>query len=377
MRFLSPALLAALLAGCGGDTGGQPVAPPTTPPPPPEPTPPEPEIDPDDLVAPPAEAGKVAEEGLELSGLPPGTAYEWTTDENSGWVFPAQGRTDAQGRLTGTWIPGFPGVGKLVLTLSEAGEERMIEYQTLSVWPARPPWFALALQIVNEEATGYSIDMTPLVKIGKTFYAAVVWSTGYIGFQRGGSQFNDQLQFSLWDRDGVDADVVAAGERAFCTTFGHEGHGSQCRVDYSWEVDRPYRFRLEMEDTEDGRELVSAWVTDIAAGEERFIGTLRGKPHIRRYTSAFVEDFARQGNTCLHQNIRAAAFRRARARRPGEGWVPVTRAYLNPNETDSANPGTPGCANWDARPHPAGLELIIGGTTIRDPAAPREVRIPE
>ena len=373
MRLI--ALLSLLLLGCGGDSVPTSL-PSTTPAPEPAPQPPpEPEIDPDDLVVPPAVAGKVAEQGLELSDLPPATPYEWTTDDKSGWVFPARGTTDAQGRLKGTWIPGFPGVGKLVLTLREAGADRMIEYQTLSEFSVRPPASQLTMEMSpTEDATGFSIEMTPLVKIGKTYYAAVSWHLGYLGLQRGGTQFNDQLQFSMWDRDGVDAVVVETGERAFCTTFGHEGHGAQCRVDYPWEVDRPYRFRVEIEDSGEGSQ-VSAWVTDIVTGEQRFIGTLRGPKQGGR-VALFVEDFARQGPTCLHQNIRSAAFRRARVRLPGQGWVPVSRGFLF-SEQDYNNPDTPPCANYDARPHPAGLELIIGGTTMRDPTAPGEVRIPE
>ena len=44
---------------------------------------------------------------------------------------------------------------------------------------------------------------------------------------------------------------------------------------------------------------------------------------------------------------------------------------------DAGNPGTPGCANYDVRDHPAGLELRIGGTNVRDPHLPVRVTIPE
>ena len=93
----------------------------------------------------PAEAGKVAQ-GLEVVGLPPRTAYEWATDVHSGWVLPAQAVTDDKGSFRGTWIPGFPGPGRLVLTFSESGEDRVIEYETLSVAPAQPPWSQVALR---------------------------------------------------------------------------------------------------------------------------------------------------------------------------------------------------------------------------------------
>ena len=121
-------LLAALLvtAGCGGGTDGSPVPPPTTPGPAPPPAPPPPE----DLVIPPAEAGKLAANRIRLTltseaDAPlPDTPYKWTTDEHSGWVFPAEGRTDGQGLVDAAWIPGFPGEGKLTLAFTEDGEQR-------------------------------------------------------------------------------------------------------------------------------------------------------------------------------------------------------------------------------------------------------------
>ena len=65
-------------------------------------------------MVPAAEAGKVAGDRIKLTltseaGAPlPDTPYEWTTDEHSGWVFPAGGRTDEEGAIDAAWIPGFP-----------------------------------------------------------------------------------------------------------------------------------------------------------------------------------------------------------------------------------------------------------------------------
>ena len=128
MSAMRAALALLVLAGCGPGTGGQPVARPTTPARPLAPLPlPEPE------PMNPAEAGKVAPGALVVDGLPPGTPYEWTTDEHSGWVFPASGRTAADGWTVGSWIPGFPGAGKLVLALLEPGGSRSIKFDTVSV----------------------------------------------------------------------------------------------------------------------------------------------------------------------------------------------------------------------------------------------------
>jgi len=92
----------------------------------------------------PGEAGKVAGDRIQLTltseaGAPlPDTPYEWTTDEHSGWVFPAESRTDDKGAIDAAWIPGFPGVGELTLEFVEGGAERTLEFQTFSVAPPRP-----------------------------------------------------------------------------------------------------------------------------------------------------------------------------------------------------------------------------------------------
>ena len=115
-----------LAAGCGGGTDGSPIPPPTTP----EPAPPPPPPPPEDLVVPPAEAGKVAGDRIKLTltseaGAPlPDTPYEWTTDEHSGWVFPAEGRTDDEGAIDAAWIPGFPGVGELTPRVRGRGRRK-------------------------------------------------------------------------------------------------------------------------------------------------------------------------------------------------------------------------------------------------------------
>ena len=372
-RAWAPAALL-LAAACGA--GGTPVAPNVLP----EPVPPPPL---EDLVAPPAEAGKVARDRIRVTltsegGAPlPDTPYEWTTDEHSGWVFPAEGRSDGEGAVDGVWIPGFPGVGKLVLRYVEADEEKAAEYQTYSAAPARPPWAARSLRILSPSATGYSIDMTPLTEPRRTYYAAIWWHRGYAGLQRGGSLFDRQLQFSLWDApDGTPAEIVEAADGVICGRFGHEGSGVQCSAGYPWAVGNTYRFEMTQQ-LSGGVSLVSMHVTDLdGSGDRRFIGTLnagRRLSHIRMIP--FMEDFRRVQPTCLDQEVRSAAFRRAMAR-TDDGWIPLVDATVLSSE-DAGNPGTPDCANYDVREHPAGLELVMGGLNVRDPHATMQVTIPE
>ena len=374
-RAVDLVLLAALLpaAGCGAD-GSTPTIPAPVPPPPPPP--------PEDLVVAPAEAGKVAGDRIKLTltseaGAPlPDTPYEWTTDEHSGWVFPAEGRTDDEGAIDAAWIPGFPGVGELTLEFVEGGEEKTLEFQTFSVAPPHPPNSALNAAFSTPLATGYAIDMTPLAEPVGTFYTALHWDGGYAGLQRTGNRFDRQLQFSVWDRPAGDASVVEAGEGVDCRDFGNEGTGVACEAEHPWAVGETFRF-VVTEEVEQGASVMSLTVTDVETGEQRYIGTLKygRKADMTRF-GVFVEDFNRSRPTCLDQPVRSAAFRRAMARTT-TGWVPLPTIRLEPHREDASNPGTPACANFDARPHPAGLEIVMGGTNVRDPHAGRVLTVPE
>ena len=335
----------------------------------------------EELIAPPAETGKVAAEGIDftlvstanepLADIP----YRWTSDEHSGWVFPERGRTDEDGVVTGTWIPGFPGFGKLTLHYSEGGEERIVEHNTLAVAPPRPPWSSVAAQVFTPLSTGFSIDMTPLEDPERTFYAVQWGIAGYAGLQRTGDLFDRQLQFSMWDEGGP-AVVVEAAEGVDCDDFGGEGTGVRCRVDYPWSVGRTYRFEFTQADSR-GISLVSLRVTDLTTGDERFIGTLAGHERMGDQFFLFNEDFVRDAPTCLDQPVRAVAYRRGRVRTTAMRWRPVVEARLDQEPRDFANPETPECANYDARPHRYGVALMMGGSTMRDPEASRRISIPQ
>ena len=106
------------------------------------------------------------------------------------------------------------------------------------------------------------------------------------------------------------------------------------------------------------------------------MGTLRaGRDVSVNEVIAFVEDFGRDQPTCLHQPVRSAAFRRMLGRTHRGEWVPIERGRVSP-ESDHGNPETPPCANYAARLHPDGLEIAIGGTTVRTPAS-TVVEIPD
>ena len=109
------------------------------------------------------------------------------------------------------------------------------------------------------------------------------------------------------------------------------------------------------------------------------MGTIRFARRVEmRSFGMFVEDFVTRAQHCLAREVRSVAFRRPRAWLDG-AWIALyvmTRGTLTTRPDDPWNPGTPGCANVAAREHAAGLELVIGGSTARDPNASPYYTIP-
>ena len=331
----------------------------------------------------PTEAGKRAEEKIVAtvrgtSGAPvAGASWRWSTDERSGWVFPAQGVTATDGRIVATWVAGSPGLGVLTLTVENQVSSITTEFTTESVVSRRPPSGAFYVWLTNHRrAAGYSIDVTPLTEPHGTYYAVIQWDGGYTGLQRGGDRYDRQLQFSVWDAPGGGAaQVIESGDDVVCENFGGEGTGRKCALNYPWRVGDTYRFEVTEAEL-DGGSAMTLHVTELATGDRRFVGTIRYAVRARLYYfGVFVEDFIGSAPTCLAQPIRSMAIRRSRAYINGE-WHPITSGEVDRAKQDAKNPGTPACANLATREHSAGLEMVMGGRTMSDPDASRYVIIP-
>ena len=343
----------------------------------------------------PVEAGKWADGPmsvmvLDTEELPvAGAAYRWEADENAGWVYPRTGLTGADGRISATWVAGSPGDGVLMLTVGKGASVMTTGLETRSVASERPPWGYVTLWWDDpDDPTGYSIDVTPLTEPRQTYYAAInvnaealpgEFNYGfYMGLQRAGSRYDRQLQFSMWDAvEGTgDARVIEQGDGAVCSSFGGEGTGQECEFNYPWSVGETYRFEVTWEPLGEGV-AITGHVTELATGERRFLGVLGGSRPLRRAGAAsFVEDFRRTAPTCLAQEVRSAAFRRARVRTNEGVWRRVSAGILTRDSEDLRNPGTPPCANSAANVRASGLEVVIGGRTAMDPEI-NWVTIPE
>ena len=331
----------------------------------------------------PAEAGKQGRDTIVVTvtdrlGSPvPRAGYRWTTDRHSGWIYPRTGVTDGLGRITATWVAGWPGRGQFTLDVGEKGARHRTKIDTRSTGSKNHPSGAVYFWVNSPVSTGYSVDLTPLAEPDGTYYASIQWDGGYTGLQRRGSHYDRQLQFSVWDvvdGDGT-ARVVETGKGVRCYTFGGEGTGTACNLNYPWKVGSTYRFEVTESDL-NGGSAMTLYITDLASDERRFVGTLRIARRVNlRSFGTFVEDFWMRGEHCLAQEVRSAAIRRAMARVDGE-WQPLLRARFSKHPYDFKNPGTPPCANQAAEIHAAGLRFTIGGETSRDPNGPTIFRIP-
>ena len=200
----------------------------------------------------PAEAGKRAADPItatvmDANGLPvAGAAYRWEADENAGWVYPPEGTTDSDGRIEATWVPGFPGTGRLVLTVGEGNSSLAVALATRSVAPAHPPHGQTTVWLDHTpRGTGYSIELTPLTEPHQSYYAAINWDGAYTGLQRGGHVFERSLIFCMFDPPGGrPTRIIRHAEDAYCTSFDHQGSGKECHLNYPWEVGTAYRFEV-------------------------------------------------------------------------------------------------------------------------------------
>ncbi len=161
---------------------------------------------------------------------------------------------------------------------------------------------ATAGSISHEPARGlYALDagLTVLSNApsARYFWATQFWfkngDGGYFGLQSNGlvrgATVPKSAIFSIWGATGAYGPA--------CQTFGGEGTGYSCRIEYPWVEGREYTMRLHeicCAELPANDEVWGAWVRDTSTGIETFIGAITVPGHwgwLQRWYNRFTEYF--------------------------------------------------------------------------------------
>lgn len=282
----------------------------------------------------------------------------------SGWAIPSSSVTAADGTAQVNWVPGYGVVvPQLTATASNSLGTANVTYSGLLkpdtvIDGSLTPNSSFSENWQPQGNTGISREITPLTESAGTYYAVMTWNTGYTGIQRGGSDFDRQIQFSVWNQQGVAASIVDPGT-SICVDFSHEGSGVMCSNTYPWAVNKTYRFEMTTATVVAGSTDTTMNFVDVASGFRMFIATLRhaGVPDMAG-AGSFSEDFKRDALGCQNVPERRALFGNTQILK-GSVWVAPPIAYRLSYITDP----TTTCANSGyTMTGAAGTEVSIGGT---------------
>jgi Domain of unknown function (DUF3472)/Bacterial Ig-like domain (group 2) len=284
----------------------------------------------------------------------------------NGWVFPFASVTDASGVAATRWVAG-DGADQLVIAFSGADTARIRAQAAGTAHAANSvhlDYFTPSLA----RAEAFRIEIEPQSAPNATYYEAIGFDGGYTGLQTSGDLGGKQVIFSVWDVNGVGAQLVDASG-SMCASFGGEGTGIKCRFLYDWQAGRRYRFEVQAVPGAATTDL-TAWFTDVTAGTSRKVATLRlAKVSAMNHNDVFVEDFGPAAPTCLQ-----AAFRAVKIREPeysvGGVWQKFSTATFN-----TYYPRTV-CANVSAAANPLVTLLTTGDIIVGDPTASNQLPVP-
>jgi len=298
---------------------------------------------------------------LDPSGKPVANqTVSWAANGN-GWTIPSATQTAADGIAQVNWVPGYGVVPQLTATASNSQGATSVTYSgqlkaDVVIDGSRTPNSSSDESWQPQGNNGISRDITPLTEPTGTYYAVLSWNTGYAGIQRGGSDYDRQIQFSVWNQQGVAASIVDPGTSK-CLDFGHEGSGVMCANTYPWAVNKTYRLEMTTATVVPGSTDITMYFVDVASGSRLFLATLRhaGVPNLDR-AGSFSEDFKRDAVGCQNVPERRALFGNTQIRK-GTAWVsaPITTRYSYISDPTTT------CANSGYSLSSAGVELGIGG----------------
>ena len=290
----------------------------------------------------------------------------------NGYAVPAfgflnTGATNSAGEMTVYWVAGDSLTPALTANVvNQNGDKFSNVFNATTLAPTlidgnKTPNTAYYMSWTARNAAGFSSDLTPNTEPTGTYYA-MQWLDGYTGLARGGSHFDRQVQFSLWNKGSVPSSIVNAGT-SICQEFGHEGNGVMCSANYAWAVNKTYRFEVTTAQVVTGYTDYTVHVLDVAANTSRFIATLRqfGTTPIANLIF-FSEDFKRDYVGCKNVPEKFVSIDNIRVQSAAKVW---STAVAERRYVYSSNPKTT-CANSGYNKLSGlGMQIGIGGTNIR------------
>jgi len=104
--------------------------------------------------------------------------------------------------------------------------------------------------------------------------------TAYAGLQT--TRNGKTAIFSVWN--------ALAAEGMDCRQFGGEGIGYQCKIPFSFQNGHTYRVRMWKLTSDASGEWWGAWVKDLEANSEKFIGQIKARPNAGNIVTSYLFD---------------------------------------------------------------------------------------
>lgn len=317
------------------------------------------------------------------SGTPvTGCNVVWTPQLDSGWVFPSAPETDVRGEINAWWTAGTASTQSLAAGIVLAGGGESHVTITGSALPHVTRADSVHINYdVGQKWDAFSVDVTPLKFPGTTYFSALNWIGAYTGVQNNapgpslepGSAQDKTLLFSVWDSNGVNAELINAGD-SICDTFGGEGTGVRCRLrGYKWKIGGTYRFEVTVKQQPTIRRTdYTVHVTDIGSGTTKNLGTVRyGALVWPNYGSGFVEDYASDSPSCLAAPQKTVYYHNVRVHPVGRDWTRIKSASLSRVFTPKNNEV---CSNYDFAVEDGKFLMSTGGLRVGRPIIDGEPR---
>lgn len=277
----------------------------------------------------------------------------------SGWVFPDNTVSDANGYVSAWWVAGRAQNQSVEVSIQQANGNLSKASIVGSAYGHKTRANSIHVSWRTPAWDKFKADVTPLTWAPTTYYEVIGFNGGYTGIQ------SHQTLFSLWDVNGVSPVVVDAGISK-CGNFGGEGTGIKCEAPIKPKANVTYRFELETALADGGKQDYTVYFTDTSTQKRQKLATLR-LPSVIPQSGAygFVEDWYAAGHSCLDNDVRAAKYNNIwYFDKVKQIWAQYKRGIGDAVYTPDHNEI---CANYNFNFSNGDFFLSTGGTSVGYP----------